>query len=98
MPLPLLRSLRVAMSLAVLNVAIAVTFGSTSVARAQAVPAPPAGWDPLVRQFRDYVRDDGIVSASLLTMRNGQVIARIDVGDQDRAARLPADEQTIYHW
>ena len=73
MPLPLLGSHRVAMRIAVLTVAIAVCFGPTNAARGQAVPAP-AGWDPLVRQFRDYVRDDGIVSASLLTMRNGQVI------------------------
>jgi hypothetical protein len=41
-------------------------------AHAQMSEPVPAGWDALAKQFRDYVRDDGIVGASLLTMRNGR--------------------------
>jgi CubicO group peptidase (beta-lactamase class C family) len=31
-------------------------------------------------------------------MQNGRVVARINVGDQDRATRLAANDETIYHW
>ena len=78
---------------------VTAAFVAAPIAHAQPAPATtPAGWDAFTRQFRDYVRDDGIVGASVLTMRSGQVVARLDVGEQDRAARVAANEQTIYHW
>ena len=94
----ILRSRRFDTHITALSAAIVLAFGLASIARAQAAASAPAGWDALTRQFRDYVRDDGVVGASILTLRNGQVIARLDIGDQDRSARRPANEQTIYHW
>jgi CubicO group peptidase (beta-lactamase class C family) len=60
--------------------------------------AVPAGWDLFDRELRAYVAADGIVGASALVMKNGQVIARTNIGDQDRANRVAANDQTIYHW
>lgn len=59
---------------------------------------PPAGWEAFTREFRGYVASDGIVGASVLVMRDGRVSARVDIGDQNRAAKVPVNEQTIYHW
>lgn len=60
--------------------------------------AAPSGWEPLARQFRDYVRDDRVVGASLVLVQQGQVSARLDIGQQDQAANVPVSASTIYHW
>ncbi len=60
-------------------------------------PAPP-GWAPLARQFQDYVRDDGVVGASLMVVQKGQVSARLDLGQQDRGTSSSVSPSTIYHW
>ncbi|MDH5233682.1 MAG: beta-lactamase family protein [Gemmatimonadota bacterium] len=67
-------------------------------AGAQASPAAPAGWDDFARDLRAYVAADGIVGASALVMREGRVLARVDVGEQDRAGHVAATDRTIYHW
>lgn len=59
---------------------------------------PPRGWDTFGRDFRSYVTEDGIVGASVAVMRDGKITARLDVGEQNRAAKTPINEQTIYHW
>jgi CubicO group peptidase (beta-lactamase class C family) len=64
-------------------------------ARAQSAPA---AWDAFARDFRAYVAADGIVGASALVMREGRVLARVNVGDQDRAGHVAATDRTIYHW
>ena len=60
--------------------------------------AAPAGWDTFDREFRAYVAADGIVGASALVMKNGQIIARTNLGEQDRAKHVAVNDQTIYHW
>ena len=67
-------------------------------AQPQPRPQPPAGWPAFTSEFRAYTVADGIVGASVVVMHNGRVTARFDTGDQDRAARIPAGERTIYHW
>ena len=59
---------------------------------------PPAGRDPFTRQFRDYVRADAVVGASVVVMHHGQVTARLDVGQQDLTGNVPVGDSTIYHW
>lgn len=61
-------------------------------------PAVPVGWEPFAREFKAYVAADGIVGASALVVKNGQIVARVNLGEQDRAARVSANDQTIYHW
>lgn len=61
-------------------------------------PAVPVGWEPFAREFKAYVAADGIVGASALVVNNGQIVARVNLGEQDRAARVSANDQTIYHW
>jgi CubicO group peptidase (beta-lactamase class C family) len=66
---------------------------------AQPAGAPvPAEWDAFAREFRAYTAADGIVGASALIMRDGRVVARVNVGDQSRAPRVAANDETIYHW
>lgn len=62
--------------------------------RAQA----PAAWTDFTRLFQAYVDSDQVVGASAVVMRSGRVLARIDVGDADRAAAVRVDSQTIFHW
>ncbi len=59
---------------------------------------PAAGWEAFTKEFRGYVASDEIVGASVLVMRDGRVSARLDVGQQDRAAKISVNEQTIFHW
>ena len=59
---------------------------------------PPAAWPAFTRQLRAYADSDGVVGASALTMRDGRITARYETGAQDRNARVPVSEQTIYHW
>jgi len=67
---------------------------SAGAARAQA----PAGWPEFAKLVQQYVDADHEVGASVLVMKNGQVLARQNVGLQDRAAHAPIDDGTIYHW
>ena len=71
----------------------------TRLTQAQGPAAPvPAGWSAFTRQLRAYADSDGTVGASALVMRDGRVTAHYDTGDQDRAAHVPVNDQTIYHW
>jgi CubicO group peptidase (beta-lactamase class C family) len=58
----------------------------------------PAGWEPFSRQFRDYVRDDSIVGASVALVKNGAITARLDLGQQDRARQVAVSGRSIFHW
>ncbi len=58
----------------------------------------PATWPAFTRQLRAYADSDGIVGASALVMRDGRITAHLETGEQDRAAHVPVNEQTIYHW
>lgn len=65
---------------------------------AQAPSRPTDPWPAFASQFRDYVAADGIVGASALILRNGQVLSRVDLGQQDRASNGAVTDRTIYHW
>ncbi|HEY7394927.1 MAG TPA: serine hydrolase domain-containing protein, partial [Gemmatimonadaceae bacterium] len=58
----------------------------------------PAAWPQFAKLFQSYADSDQVVGASVLFMRNGQVVARRDVGKADRDAGVAANEHTIYHW
>ena len=58
----------------------------------------PASWPAFTRQLRAYADSDGIVGASALVMRDGRITAHYETGEQDRAAHVSVNEQTIYHW
>lgn len=58
----------------------------------------PQGWAEVVRQFDAYVAADRIVGGSILTMRDGKVIARHNVGYADREAKRLVDDDTVFHW
>ena len=73
---------------------------STSAVAQNGAPAEgvPAGWAGFTRIFQAYVDSDRVVGASALVMQNGRVLARVNTGYQDRTARVPVSDQTIYHW
>jgi CubicO group peptidase (beta-lactamase class C family) len=60
--------------------------------------AAPAAWPEFVRALEAYVKEGDIVGASALVLRDGQVLARHDVGFADRAAGRAVDERTIFHY
>jgi len=65
-----------------------------AVARAQA----PAAWTEFTRNFQAYTDSDHVVGASVVLMKNGQVIARYHTGQANREKNVPVDSQTIFHW
>lgn len=58
----------------------------------------PAGWEELTDSFRAYVESSDIVGASVVAVRDGEAVARLDLGFADVAAGVPVGERTIYHW
>src|SRR5579884_3588399 len=64
----------------------------------QPAPSTPSGWAAFTRLFQSYVDSDHVVGASTLIMKNGQILGRYNTGYQDRTARIPVSDQTIYHW
>src|ERR1044071_8574379 len=48
--------------------------------------------------FERYVRDDSIVGASYVIVKDGRVIERHSLGQADRELNQPVDEHTIFHW
>ena len=60
--------------------------------------ATDTSWTALRSTFRTYTASDSIVGASLVTMRQGLVLARDNVGFGDRALREPITDATLYHW
>ncbi|MEQ1691600.1 MAG: serine hydrolase domain-containing protein [Gemmatimonas sp.] len=65
---------------------------------APAVAQPPAGWHSFTKEFQAYVVSDGVVGASVLTMRDGRITARFVTGDQHRSGSIAVNEHTIFHW
>ena len=55
-------------------------------------------WSSLETAFRRYVSADSIVGASLVEVRDGAVVARVNIGMADRALGQPVTDATIYHW
>ncbi|HXT17031.1 MAG TPA: serine hydrolase domain-containing protein [Gemmatimonadaceae bacterium] len=58
----------------------------------------PAAWPEFTRTFQTYVDSDHVVGASVIYMRDGTVLGRYDTGSADRAANVPVDSETIFHW
>jgi len=76
----------------------ALILALVSLAATAGAQAAPTGWDAFARDLRAYVAADGIIGASALLMRDGKVLARVNVGEQDRAQGAAATDRTIYHW
>ncbi|MEX0891214.1 MAG: serine hydrolase domain-containing protein [Gemmatimonadota bacterium] len=58
----------------------------------------PHGWDAFKDTFRAYVAADAVVGAAALVMRDGRVLDRLELGMADRAAGVPVDSATLFHW
>ena len=57
-----------------------------------------AEWDALARDFREYTERDRVVGASMVLLTKGKIEARAVAGERNRAAKLPVDSLTIFHW
>jgi CubicO group peptidase (beta-lactamase class C family) len=64
----------------------------------QGAIAPSQGVGPLSKAFKTLVDAAGIVGASLLVVKDGQVLAHETVGYQDLDSKRPTAPATIYHW
>jgi CubicO group peptidase (beta-lactamase class C family) len=75
-----------------------------SAAFALVVAAPAASaqadtsWLTLQAAFRQYTAADSVVGASILTMRDGAIVRRENLGMGDRARGEPVTDATIFHW
>ena len=82
-----------------LLVALVVTAANGSIPLAgQDVPAASPGVRLVASAFTKAVEDTGIVGASLLVVRDGQVLTHETAGYQDLATKTPAAPTTIFHW
>ena len=71
-----------------------------SLVTAFVLQAAPAGdpWSRVAALYRTRLRQTGIAGSSLVFVKDGAIAHRAMEGDQDRAARRPVDEDTIFHW
>ena len=71
-----------------------------SLVTAFALQAAPAGdpWSRVAALYRQRVQQTGIAGSSLVFVRDGAIAHRAVEGYQDRAAKRPVDEDTIFHW
>lgn len=76
---------------------LAAVVPSLAHAQARDGAASPA-WTAFARQFAAYADSDRVVGASVVLLRNGAIVARHDVGMQDRDAKRAVDSLSIYHW
>jgi CubicO group peptidase (beta-lactamase class C family) len=58
----------------------------------------PARWPGFTAALDAYARADGVVGASVVVLRHGQILARHDYGLGDRERHLAPDERAVYHW
>lgn len=71
---------------------------TTSAVRGAQGAAPPAEWDAFTQQFDALVVRDQIVGASVLVLRDGNVLAHHEHGFADRAGGKPVAERTLFHY
>src|SRR5688572_15698555 len=78
---------------------VTVAFSTASVTTAVAQDyAQTTLWIRYVQEFDAYVRNNGIVGAGTLLVRNGRIAACHNVGLAERATQQPVDSNTIFHY
>ena len=60
--------------------------------------AQAGGWDAFVADYRAALPKHAIVGSSVAWVENGAVTAKAHFGLRDKAANLPVDDGTIFHW
>lgn len=58
----------------------------------------PANWRAAATEMDRYAQADSTVGAALVFVRDGRITNEHYIGWADRAARVPADRGTIWHW
>ena len=58
----------------------------------------PAHWSDYVSKFETYVQDNGVVGASTVLVRDGQIVKRRDIGLADRELGQAVDGNTLFHY
>ncbi|MGH7471731.1 MAG: serine hydrolase domain-containing protein [Longimicrobiales bacterium] len=58
----------------------------------------PANWDGFTRTFQAYVDADRNVGASVLLMRNGQILGQYNTGFSNQATQQRVSDATLFHW
>jgi CubicO group peptidase (beta-lactamase class C family) len=68
-----------------------------AVAPVQGQQVPPS-WAAATAAFDAYARADSTVGGALVLVRGGRIVAEHYHGHANRAANVPANRQTIWHW
>jgi CubicO group peptidase (beta-lactamase class C family) len=58
----------------------------------------PAGWVAVAEGYRRLLDRAGIAGSSLMLLREGRVVVRLNEGYQDLDRKVPVNDDTIYHW
>lgn len=58
----------------------------------------PTNWQAFVAAYKDALPKHAIVGSSVAFIENGAITAREHFGLRDKAASLPVDDNTIFHW
>jgi CubicO group peptidase (beta-lactamase class C family) len=74
-------------------IAVALSLAVTTTIAAQG-----AGWNAFVAGYRAALPAHAIVGSSAALVENGVVTAKEHYGLRDKAAGLPVDDDTIFHW
>jgi CubicO group peptidase (beta-lactamase class C family) len=74
-------------------IAVALSLAVTTTIAAQG-----AGWNAFVAGYRAALPAHVIVGSSAALVENGVVTAKDHYGFRDKAAKLPVDDETIFHW
>lgn len=60
--------------------------------------SPPSQWTAFTQAFDGYARADSVVGGGAVVIQDGHILAHHEYGLNDRAARQPILESTLYHW
>lgn len=80
--------------------AVAAFVAGTSLLQAisAATQSPETRFVEVQRFYRAALTDHAIVGSSLALVSDGRIVARENAGLRDRAAGLPVNDHTIFHW
>jgi CubicO group peptidase (beta-lactamase class C family) len=80
------------------RLALLVCVFAGAITLAAQAPQSPAGWAAFTRVYHDALTQHAIVGSSVALIKDGRIVAREHAGLRDRAAKLPVDDNTIFHW
>jgi len=77
---------------------LALLLSLTAAAAVQVQGQGAGSLGPISDAFRVLIREDSIVGAAAVLVREGRIVSHVEMGMADRARGLRVDPGTIFHW